>query len=122
MVSVRRVAPILLLAVMMPAFGAKQDKRVYHFMVEVGAMDDVLSPTAAYEVAISYLVHLVDTGDYSDTTVTKAAGLIAHISKPMQNTDFTLSWRKAVAREYAARALRELVAGHSAAANHASGS
>ena len=43
----------------------------------VGAMDDVLSPAAAYEVATSYLAHFVDTGDYSETTVTKAAGLIA---------------------------------------------
>jgi 4-hydroxybenzoyl-CoA reductase subunit beta len=40
----------------------------------------------------------------------EAAGLIAHIAKPMQNTDFSLSWRKTVAREYAARALRELIA------------
>ncbi|TMQ11272.1 MAG: 4-hydroxybenzoyl-CoA reductase [Deltaproteobacteria bacterium] len=54
--------------------------------------------------------------------IREAAGLIAHIAKPMQNTDFTLGWRKAVAREYAARALRELVAGNGAAANHASGS
>jgi 4-hydroxybenzoyl-CoA reductase subunit beta len=41
----------------------------------------------------------------------EAAGLIAQIAKPMQNTDFTLSWRKSVAREYAARALRALLPG-----------
>jgi integrase len=47
----------------------------------VGAMDDVLSPTAAYEVAISYLAHLVETGDYVDATLEKAAGLIARFIK-----------------------------------------
>jgi CO/xanthine dehydrogenase FAD-binding subunit len=45
----------------------------------------------------------------------EAAGLIAHIAKPMQNTDFTLSWRKSVAREYAARALRALIPGDDSA-------
>jgi 4-hydroxybenzoyl-CoA reductase subunit beta len=43
-----------------------------------------------------------------DDAIREAAGLIAQIAKPMQNTDFTLSWRKTVAREYAARALRAL--------------
>jgi hypothetical protein len=47
----------------------------------VGAMDDVLSPTAAYEVAISYLAHLVETGDYVDATLEKATGLIARFIK-----------------------------------------
>jgi 4-hydroxybenzoyl-CoA reductase subunit beta len=43
-----------------------------------------------------------------DATIRDAAASIAQIAKPMQNTDFHLSWRKTVAREYAARALREL--------------
>ncbi|HEX3480472.1 MAG TPA: FAD binding domain-containing protein [Kofleriaceae bacterium] len=43
--------------------------------------------------------------------IREAAGLIARVAKPMQNTDFTLSWRKSVAAAYAARALRELVGG-----------
>ncbi len=43
-----------------------------------------------------------------DDTIREAAGLIAHVAKPMQNTDFTLSWRKTVATAYATRALREL--------------
>ena len=34
----------------------------------------------------------------------------------MQNTDFTLSWRKSVAVAYATRALRELVGGDGAPA------
>jgi len=45
-----------------------------------------------------------------DRVIDQAAGMIAHIAKPMQNTDLTLSWRKTVAREYAARALRAVVA------------
>ncbi len=44
-----------------------------------------------------------------EETVREASRLAAQIAKPMQNTDFGLSWRKGVAREYAARALRELV-------------
>jgi 4-hydroxybenzoyl-CoA reductase subunit beta len=39
----------------------------------------------------------------------EAAGLVARVAKPMQNTDFVLGWRKQVAKEYAARALRDLV-------------
>jgi 4-hydroxybenzoyl-CoA reductase subunit beta len=46
-----------------------------------------------------------------ESVVREAARLIAHVAKPLQNTDFTLSWRKSVAREYAARALRALSAG-----------
>jgi 4-hydroxybenzoyl-CoA reductase subunit beta len=43
--------------------------------------------------------------------VLEAAALVAKVAKPMQNTDFLLGWRKQVAREYAARALRELASG-----------
>jgi 4-hydroxybenzoyl-CoA reductase subunit beta len=46
-----------------------------------------------------------------EDAIREAAGLIARVAKPMQNTDFTLSWRKSVASAYAARALRELVGG-----------
>lgn len=46
-----------------------------------------------------------------EDTIREAAAAIAHIAKPMQNTDFTLSWRKSVASAYAARALRELAGG-----------
>jgi hypothetical protein len=45
------------------------------------AMDEQLSPTAGFELAISYLAHLVDTGDYTDATVAKASGLIARFVK-----------------------------------------
>ncbi len=45
-----------------------------------------------------------------EEVVREAARLVAKVTKPMQNTDFTLGWRKHVAHEYAARALRELAA------------
>ncbi|HEX3761723.1 MAG TPA: FAD binding domain-containing protein [Kofleriaceae bacterium] len=48
-----------------------------------------------------------------EDAIREVAGLIARVAKPMQNTDFTLSWRKSVASAYAARALRELVGGPS---------
>lgn len=38
----------------------------------------------------------------------EAARLAAQVAKPLENTDFTLGLRKHVAREYVARALREL--------------
>jgi 4-hydroxybenzoyl-CoA reductase subunit beta len=43
-----------------------------------------------------------------EEVVREAARLAALVARPLQNTDFALSWRKHVAREYAARALREL--------------
>jgi CO/xanthine dehydrogenase FAD-binding subunit len=46
-----------------------------------------------------------------EEVVREAARLAAQAAKPLQNTDFALGWRKAMSREYAARALRELAAG-----------
>jgi 4-hydroxybenzoyl-CoA reductase subunit beta len=45
-----------------------------------------------------------------EDAVREAARLVARIVKPMENTDLDRSWRKHVADEYAARALRALVA------------
>jgi 4-hydroxybenzoyl-CoA reductase subunit beta len=44
----------------------------------------------------------------SDAAIAQAATLAAKLAKPMDNTDFTLHWRKRVAREFVAHALREL--------------
>jgi len=41
-------------------------------------------------------------------TVEESARLASRVAKPLQNTDFAMGWRKGAAREYAARALREL--------------
>jgi 4-hydroxybenzoyl-CoA reductase subunit beta len=43
-----------------------------------------------------------------EDVVREAARLAAEVAKPLQNADATLGWRKQMAREYAARALREL--------------
>ncbi len=43
-----------------------------------------------------------------EEVVREAARLVAEVARPMQNTDLTLGWRKRMASEYAARALREL--------------
>jgi 4-hydroxybenzoyl-CoA reductase subunit beta len=40
--------------------------------------------------------------------VREAARLAAQVAKPLQNTDFSLGWRKRMTREYVARALRDL--------------
>jgi 4-hydroxybenzoyl-CoA reductase subunit beta len=39
----------------------------------------------------------------------EAAELVAHVARPLQNTDFSMSWRKQATREFALRALRNLV-------------
>ncbi len=44
----------------------------------------------------------------TDAAIVEAAGLAAKVAKPMDNTDFTLHWRKRVAGEFVGYALREL--------------
>ena len=44
----------------------------------------------------------------TDELITTAAALAAHPAKPMDNTDFTLVWRKRVTRDFVTYALREL--------------
>ncbi|HVC20110.1 MAG TPA: FAD binding domain-containing protein [Vicinamibacterales bacterium] len=43
-----------------------------------------------------------------DDAIAEAADLAAALAKPMDNTDFTLVWRKRASREFVAYALREL--------------
>jgi 4-hydroxybenzoyl-CoA reductase subunit beta len=43
-----------------------------------------------------------------EEVVREAARLVAKVATPVQNTDLAAAWRKRVAAEYAARALREL--------------
>ena len=44
----------------------------------------------------------------TDATIAEAADVASKLAKPMDNTDFTLHWRKRVAREFATYALREV--------------
>jgi CO/xanthine dehydrogenase FAD-binding subunit len=41
-------------------------------------------------------------------TIAEAAALAARIAKPLDNTDFDMTWRKKVAAEFVTYALREL--------------
>ena len=43
-----------------------------------------------------------------DNTIAEAAALAARIAKPLDNTDFDMSWRKIVTAEFVTYALREL--------------
>jgi 4-hydroxybenzoyl-CoA reductase subunit beta len=44
----------------------------------------------------------------TDELIAQAAGQAAHPARPMDNTDFTLLWRKRVTKDFVAYALREL--------------
>jgi 4-hydroxybenzoyl-CoA reductase subunit beta len=44
----------------------------------------------------------------TDATIAEAAAIASKSAKPMDNTDFTLHWRKRVAEEFVTYALREL--------------
>jgi len=44
----------------------------------------------------------------NDETVAEAAALAGRVAKPLDNTDFSMTWRKKVTSEFAACALREL--------------
>jgi 4-hydroxybenzoyl-CoA reductase subunit beta len=44
----------------------------------------------------------------TEETIAEAAAIAARIAKPLDNTDFDMTWRKRVTSEFVARALREL--------------
>jgi 4-hydroxybenzoyl-CoA reductase subunit beta len=44
----------------------------------------------------------------TDAAIDEAASLAFNVAKPMDNTDFTLHWRKRVSREFVTYALREI--------------
>ena len=46
--------------------------------------------------------------ELTDAVIEAAAELAVRVAKPMDNTDFTLAWRKRVAREFVAYALRDV--------------
>jgi 4-hydroxybenzoyl-CoA reductase subunit beta len=62
-------------------------------------------PTKAQEAA----AFLAGRKLTDEDVLREAAELIAHVARPLQNTDFSMSWRKQAAREFAARALRNLL-------------
>jgi 4-hydroxybenzoyl-CoA reductase subunit beta len=60
-------------------------------------------PLVAAEAARSLLGRRLDAD-----SIAEAAVLAARIAKPLDNTDFDMTWRKKVAREFVTYALREL--------------
>jgi 4-hydroxybenzoyl-CoA reductase subunit beta len=60
-------------------------------------------PIVAGEAAKSLIGHTLST-----ETIAEAAVLAARIAKPLDNTDFDMSWRKKVTGEFVSCALREI--------------
>jgi len=60
-------------------------------------------PLAATDGAKSLLGRPLD-----QKTIEEAAALAARIAKPLDNTDFDMTWRKRVTAEFVTYALREL--------------
>jgi 4-hydroxybenzoyl-CoA reductase subunit beta len=60
-------------------------------------------PLAAFEAAKSLLGRTLD-----QRAIEEAAALAARIAKPLDNTDFNMTWRKRVTAEFVTYALREL--------------
>jgi 4-hydroxybenzoyl-CoA reductase subunit beta len=80
------------------ADGTVEDARIF-----VGGTGS--RPTKAQEAA----AFLAGRRLTDEDVVREAAELVAHVARPLQNTDFSMSWRKQAAREFAARALRNLL-------------
>jgi 4-hydroxybenzoyl-CoA reductase subunit beta len=72
----------------------------------------VLGGVASYPQEIAEAGAALKGTPLSDESITAAAEAAYRPSKPMDNTDFDLSWRKQMTRVYVKRALEELRARH----------
>jgi CO/xanthine dehydrogenase FAD-binding subunit len=68
----------------------------------------VLGGVASYPQEIGEAGTALQGGTLTDDSIAAAAEAAYRPSKPMDNTDFDLSWRKQLTRVYVARALQEL--------------
>jgi 4-hydroxybenzoyl-CoA reductase subunit beta len=68
----------------------------------------VLGGVASYPQEIGEAATALQGGTLTDDSIAAAAEAAYRPSKPMDNTDFDLSWRKQMTRVYVARALQEL--------------
>jgi hypothetical protein len=50
----------------------------------LAAMNEVVSPTAACELVLSYLAHLVETGDFAESSVEKAGAQMVRLVKYLE--------------------------------------
>jgi 4-hydroxybenzoyl-CoA reductase subunit beta len=90
--------PVLSIAV---AARLSRDKVVEDARIVVGAA--ACRPLAATDAANSLLGRPLN-----QQAIEEAAGIAARIAKPLDNTDFDMTWRKRVAAEFVTYALREL--------------
>ena len=74
----------------------------------IEAMNIVLGAVASRPMETPEAAALLLGGPLSDERIGAAAELAAKASRPMDNTDFNLLWRKRVTRQFVSYALREL--------------
>src|SRR5262249_3253658 len=74
----------------------------------VDAARIVLGAVASRPVESPDAANLLSGQTLSDEAIAEAASAAARPAKPMDNTDYTLHWRKRVARDFVTYALREL--------------
>jgi 4-hydroxybenzoyl-CoA reductase subunit beta len=72
----------------------------------------VLGGVASWPQEVPEAAAAVKGATLTDETIEAAAAAAYRPSKPMDNTDFDLSWRKQMTRVYVTRALEELRARH----------
>ncbi|HEY2825626.1 MAG TPA: FAD binding domain-containing protein [Gemmatimonadales bacterium] len=72
----------------------------------------VLGGVASYPQTIPAAGDILKGSTLDDSAITAAADAAYKPSKPMDNTDFELSWRKQMTRVYVTRALHQLRARH----------
>jgi 4-hydroxybenzoyl-CoA reductase subunit beta len=68
----------------------------------------VLGGVASYPQEVAEAGAALKGSQFEDDAIAAAADAAFHPSKPMDNTDFDLSWRKQMTRVYVTRALHEL--------------
>src|SRR3989449_11578470 len=78
----------------------------------VGDARIVLGGVASYPQEVASAGAALQGGPLSDEAIAAASDAAYQPSKPMDNTDFDLSWRKQMTRVYVKRALEELRARH----------
>ncbi len=75
---------------------------------EVDHAKIVLGAVASKPLSCSEAAEGLAGEPLTDSAIAEAADLASKLAKPMDNTDFTLHWRKRVTREFVVYALREL--------------
>jgi len=83
------------------AIGLSKDGTVERARIVLGAVAS--RPMVGAEAATA-----LEGRKLTDDAIAEAAETAARVAKPMDNTDFTLHWRKRVASEFVTYALREL--------------